>query len=89
MTDHRVSHAIGDSRYRDAAGDYRWRAIDTSNGKTRGNILADSGQGYADERDRDRGIIAAAVALVELAKNSGLDTGPIHEALINGELERT
>jgi len=38
-------------KYRDAKGEWRWR-LRRSNGK----ILADSAEGYKDERDCDHGI---------------------------------
>lgn len=38
--------------YTDDAGEYRWRIVDSDNGKT----MADSSEGYKEERDRNHAI---------------------------------
>ena len=66
-------------KYQDAANEWRW-SLRSDNG----NIVADSGEGYKEERDCDRGI-----ELVKGAGNAPVTQGRKREPLMKSSVKLT
>lgn len=60
MTDTQTDESIYAEFYTDDEGEVRWRQVYAGNG----NILSDSGQGYADQRDAIHGFELSTNRLV-------------------------